>query len=167
MIPIYCPTCGKKLQNKTIGDEGLIPYCLTCQKPWFPQSSYAVIVALINEYDEILLLNQKQTSKEYWVLIAGFQKEKERFEDTAIREVYEETGQHIESLSYVTSYVHEHKDLILAGFIAYTKMTDIIKSVEVDGYKWIHISKAKQLLKPDSIAQKLCIIGEERWKNKF
>ena len=31
----FCPECGEMLIEKELGDEGLIPYCNTCKKPYF------------------------------------------------------------------------------------------------------------------------------------
>ena len=39
----YCPDCGTKLIQKEIGDEGLMPYCENCKKPFFEMFSTCII----------------------------------------------------------------------------------------------------------------------------
>ncbi|WP_275935262.1 hypothetical protein [Abyssisolibacter fermentans] len=34
MLHNYCSVCGDKLIEKTIGDEGLLPFCSTCNIPF-------------------------------------------------------------------------------------------------------------------------------------
>ena len=51
----YCPHCGSQLILKEIGDEGFIPYCTNCKIPLFDVFTCAIIVLIINEYNEALL----------------------------------------------------------------------------------------------------------------
>jgi NAD+ diphosphatase len=71
----FCPICGRELIPKEIGDEGLLPYCEKCRKPYFDWIGQAVIVAVVNEFDEVALLRQDYVSKTNWILVAGYIKE--------------------------------------------------------------------------------------------
>ena len=51
----YCPKCGVKLVPKKIGDEGFVPRCGKCERPWFSFSYPCVICLCISEDDEVLL----------------------------------------------------------------------------------------------------------------
>lgn len=42
----YCPDCGSELTERMIGDEGLVPFCEVCSRPWFP-FSYSCAIALV------------------------------------------------------------------------------------------------------------------------
>lgn len=83
----YCPECGTRTTKKQIGDEGLIPYCEVCKKPYFDYFGQCIIVAVINEQQEIALLKQEHISRTNWVLVAGYMKKGETAEESAIREV--------------------------------------------------------------------------------
>ena len=48
----YCPICGMKLVNKDIGDEGLLPFCSNCSRPYFDWFGLCIITAVINEMRE-------------------------------------------------------------------------------------------------------------------
>jgi len=45
----YCPDCGKKLIPRTLGDEGDVPFCESCNRPFFPVFSTCVICLCVNE----------------------------------------------------------------------------------------------------------------------
>ena len=66
----YCPVCGRKLEPKQIGDEGEIPYCGDCKRPFFPFSYPCVICLCISEEGDILLIKQSYGIIRY-VCVAG------------------------------------------------------------------------------------------------
>ena len=55
---VCCPQCGAKLEKREIGDEGLVPYCSACGRPWFDMPYACTITLVINEYDEVALIRQ-------------------------------------------------------------------------------------------------------------
>ena len=55
----YCSQCGSKLEKKSCKDEGLVPYCPTCQDFRFPMFNVAVSMIVLNEKkDQVLLIKQ-------------------------------------------------------------------------------------------------------------
>lgn len=158
----YCPQCSKKLTSKIIGDEGQIPFCSECQRPYFDIFPTCVIVAVINEFNEIALLKQNYVSKDNWVLVAGFIKQGETLEESAIREVEEETGQISDKIEYINSYYYEKKEMLFAGFLCLVKKREFNNSPEVDKVEWFDIDEAVQYLRQGSIAQQLLISVKER-----
>ncbi len=152
---LYCPICGNKLSLKEIGDEGMIPYCQKCSKPWFDITYPTVIVLVVNENKEVLLLKQNEVTKDFYVLVAGYHQPKETLETTAIREVLEETGQIVTKLIYQKSFYYEKKDNIISGFIAHVKKQPFKQSPEVDELRWATLNEAKQLIKEGSIAYQM------------
>ena len=73
---MYCSICGSDLNVKEIKNEGAIPYCVSCDKLFFPKVTLAMISILVNSNNQICLVNQRH-KKEYKVLLAGFVKPKE------------------------------------------------------------------------------------------
>lgn len=83
----YCPDCGKKLVDRLAGDDGLVPFCDSCNKYWFDTFSSCVIVLVANKYDELALIRQSYLSDKYASFVAGYMSLGENAEESAIREV--------------------------------------------------------------------------------
>ncbi len=150
-----CPKCGDKLINKEIGDEGLIPYCKTCQIPLWDMFITCVICAVINEFDEIALIRQQYVSETNYVCIAGIIQLGENAEETVMREVKEEIGLKVEKIQYIRSYYYDKKQMLMLGFKAKVKKDEFTISEEVDSAAWIPLSKSLSKLKDGSIAWQL------------
>ena len=117
----FCPFCGKRTVLKEIGDEGAVPYCASCGCALFDSPRPCVIVLAVNEKDEAVLIRQSYVSEKRSVCVAGYIKPGERAEETAARELLEETGLRAESLRYIGSYPHTEKELLMLGFAARVK----------------------------------------------
>ena len=144
----YCPECGEKLIMKPIGDEGDVPFCEKCSRPWFDMFSSAVIVLVVNEYGEAVLLQQNYMSTEYRVLVSGYIKPGESAEETARREVAEEIGIELTDNRLVGTYWFEKKGMMMIGFIANAKKTEFTLSGEVDSAEWVAAEEAINLVHP-------------------
>ncbi|WP_454054216.1 NAD(+) diphosphatase [Clostridium sp. Marseille-Q7071] len=151
----FCQICGEKLMLKQIGDEGMIPYCKTCNKPYFKSPAPCVLVVVINEYNEVVLLKQDYVSKTNWGLIAGFITEGENAEETVLREVKEETGLNVKSFQYISSFHHSSRNLLMLGYLAFVEKSEFIKSCEVDQISWVSINDANLKLREGSIGKQL------------
>ncbi|MBE6059419.1 MAG: NUDIX domain-containing protein [Clostridium sulfidigenes] len=143
---IYCPICGKELDEKSIGDEGLVRYCVDCDKPFFDGPASCVEVLVINENNQILLLKQNYISKTHWGVVSGYVSNGETLEETVIREVLEETGQQVEKMQYVESYYFKPNELIMTGFIAFVKAKPFNNSNEVDDIMWCEIDEVNKYI---------------------
>lgn len=119
-----CTGCGKQLTYKTIGDEGEQKYCECCNKFYFDTPASCVLVAIINENNQVLLLKQDYISAKNYTLCSGYLKN---------CDTLEETGQHVISCEYVQSYYFAPKNLIMTGFITYIKASEFGSYNEVDG----------------------------------
>ena len=88
---MYCRNCGQKLTLRFCENEGLIPYCDTCEKYVFPQFAVAVSMVVTNrEQNKILLA--KHVEDDDFILFAGYVKKGENAEKTVPREIKEELG---------------------------------------------------------------------------
>ncbi len=151
----YCPRCGTKAIQKEIGDEGLMPYCDTCQKPLWDIITTCIIAAVVNECGEIALIRQSYVSPTKYVCVAGVMKAGEAAEETAVREIKEELGLDTQSLTFVRSYPYEEKGLLMLGFKATVKKADFVLSKEVDDAEWVSLDNALSLIRNGSIAHRL------------
>jgi NAD+ diphosphatase len=143
---LYCPICGEELTEKIVGDEGAVKYCVTCNRPHFDGPASCVEVLVINEHNQILLLKQNYISKTHWGVVSGYVKKGDTLEETVMREVMEETGQHVEKMQYVESYYFKPNQLIMAGFIAFVKTKPFTDSNEVDDIMWCEIKNVNQYI---------------------
>ncbi|OPJ63826.1 NUDIX domain-containing protein [Clostridium oryzae] len=143
---IYCPICSDKLIEKEIGDEGLVRYCASCQRPYFDEPSSCVEVLVINERNQILLLKQNYITETHWGVVSGHVTNGETLEETVVREVLEETGQEVERMQYVESYYFMPNELIMAGFIAFVHAKPFNNSNEVDDLMWCEIGEVNKYI---------------------
>lgn len=151
----YCSHCGEKLDKKEIGDEGMIPFCNTCQIPLWDMFTTSIIVAVVNQYHEIALIRQNYVSKTNYVCVAGIMKLGESAEDTVVREVKEELGLDVQSLSFVKSYPYEKKEMLMLGYCANVNKDNFTLSGEVDSAQWVPFEDAPGLLREGGIAWQL------------
>ena len=150
----FCPDCGQRLVDRTIGDEGLVPWCDVCQRPWFDSFSTCIIAAVMNSQGEVLL--QRETRRpDREVLVAGYMKPGESAEDAACREIAEETGLTVTSLRYVASYPHMNGNMLMLGFAATAEGDAHAASSEVVSSRWCTLEEAVAALREGSIAQQV------------
>lgn len=146
------------LGARELGDEGMVPWCDHCDKPWFPVFPVAVIALVYNEKREVLLLRQNYISSEFCNLVSGYITPGEDAESCAIREIFEETGQHVEELKLVTTSWFARKEMLMIGFFARVNELPLNLSTEVDSAAWHQPEEILSLVsdRPGSTARILC-----------
>lgn len=157
----FCPYCGSKLENREIGDEGLIPYCADCKLPLWDMFTTCIIAAVVNEEREVALLRQNYVSTTKYVCVAGVMKLGESAEETAVREVKEELGLDVQALDYIKTYPYEKKEMLMIGYRAIVRKADFSLSKEVDAVEWVKYEDALEKMREGSIAWQLvkAVIG--------
>ena len=144
----YCPDCGQRLTPRVLGDEGAVPFCDTCRRPWFDMFPSAAIVLVVGPDGKVALLNQDYISTVYKNLVSGYIKPGESAEETAVREVEEEIGLHLDRIELQFTRWFEKAGVMMVGFIGYTDETDMTLSVEVNGAGWFAPEEALGLVHP-------------------
>ena len=150
----FCPACGNSLTARSLGDEGLVPWCDTCSRPWFDSFSTCIIAAVTNPAGQVLLQREVRRP-EREVLVAGYIKPGESAEATARREIAEETGLHVTSLRYMGSWPHMDGNMLMLGFSATAEGVVQSDSTEVLSARWATLDEAIASLREGSIAQRL------------
>ena len=143
-----CPDCGQPLTEKPIGDEGPVPYCTRCGRPWFAMFPACIIALCVNECGEAALLNQGYISTQYRNLVSGYIQPGESAEQTAVREIYEETGLTAAALRFAGTYWFAKKEMLMIGFFAEVTKQPFVLSGEVDGAEWSQLSEALTRVHP-------------------
>lgn len=161
----YCPHCGTALTKKEIGDEGLVPFCEKCARPFFPFSYPCVICLVTDGCGSYALIRQSYGSGRH-VCVAGYVKTGESFEETAAREISEEIGLRVKKLDYLGSWHHQRGDNIMAGFAATVERGAFTLSDEVAQANWYNAETALELLSQSTIAKKLLICWLQKGRNQ-
>ena len=150
----HCPDCGQSLSARPIGDEGLVPWCESCSRPWFDTFSTCIITAVMNEKGKVLL--QRETRRpDREVLVAGYIKPGESAEDAARREIAEETGLTATTLRYMGSWPHMEGNMLMLGFAAKAEGEPNPDSSEILSDRWATMEDAVRSLREGSIAQQV------------
>lgn len=101
-------------------------HCERCGNIVYPKISPAVIVAVINEKDQILVTKFAHSTYNNYALISGFTEIGETIEETVIREVREEVGIDVEHLHYYKCQPWSFSSTLLFGFFCRVKGKDTI-----------------------------------------
>ncbi len=155
---IHCPMCGERLGRRSVGDEGEVPYCGGCGRPWFAFSYPCVICIAVNEYNEIALIRQTYATTRF-VCVAGFIACGETAENAAVREINEEIGLEVLGVKYIGSYYYEKNDNLMLGFAVKVKKADFrLSEAEVETAEWFTPTEAEELLSQGTIG--ICLLHD-------
>lgn len=154
----FCPDCGRELSGRELGDEGLVPWCDSCDKPWFDVFPSAIIALVYNERGEVLLLRQSYISTEFCNLVSGYITPGESAEECAVREIFEETGLVVNRLELKLTSWFDRKEMMMIGFFARVDNGELKLSGEVDSASWHHKDEILSLIstRPGSASRLLC-----------
>lgn len=125
-----CPRCGGETR---VTDGGYARHCARCDEQHFPRTDPAVIVAVVDTDDRLLLGRQASWGTRVSVL-AGFVEAGESLEQTIHREVGEEVGVTLDRLRYFGSQPWSFPRSLMTGFFARASSTEIV--VDADEIAW-------------------------------
>ncbi|MBQ4096060.1 MAG: NUDIX domain-containing protein [Oscillospiraceae bacterium] len=158
----FCQQCGKELSLREIGDEGLVPYCNSCERPWFDMFSTCVICLLWADKNKFALLKQNYLSRGHHVCVSGYVTPGETAEQAAAREVKEEIGLDAERVDYLGSWFYDKRDQLMLGFAVKIPQEKFSLSCEVDDAEWFDLEGAKKATQGAAICQKLIDAFEQK-----
>ena len=143
----FCGRCGSRLLHDT-KERAL--YCETCGGKIYPRINPAVIVGVIR--GDCLLITRYRQGYAHNALIAGFTEIGETLEQTAAREVMEETGVKVKNIQYYKSQPWGTAQDILAGFFCEADGSGEIRmdETELKYAEWIR--REDIVLQPDQLS---------------
>ena len=96
----YCPSCGGRT---SIIEAGWARRCSDCATVHFPRTDPAVIMAVTDTSDRLLLVRGATWAPRRYSVVAGFVEAGESVEAAVAREVWEETGLRVADVEYLAS----------------------------------------------------------------
>ena len=152
----YCPLCGEKTQLRQLGDEGDVPWCEGCGRPFFDGFAVCVLSVVVSG-EEICLIRQSYGDTNKYVGVAGYVKCGETAEEAACREVQEEIGIVPESVRFLSSHFYQGRDQLMLGFLARVSKQELRISGELCEARWFSAREAEKTVRQGSIIHKLVI----------
>ena len=130
----FCSHCGHSVQQH---DNGFALCCPRCQKMYWPPVTPAIIVAVHDGEDRLLLGRQSSWTAQRYSVIAGFVEPGETCEHAVAREVFEETRITLASVAYVTSQPWPFPSNLMLGFMAQAQAGQIPTAQdELEDARW-------------------------------
>ena len=145
----FCPHCGARLGSVPFGDDGRVPWCKACHKPFFDIFPVVAITMVVNEEEEVALLKPKYMSEQYYNFVSGYVQPGEAAELCAAREVQEEIGLQARDVHFVCSHWDSEQQMLLLGFVARATKGSFTLSEEINAAKWIPVAQALDLVYPE------------------
>lgn len=137
----FCGACGHAMEQSE-GERALV--CPACGHVVYPRIVPAVIVGV--RHEDRLLVTRYAKGFAHDALVAGFTEIGETLEETAAREVLEETGLRVRNIRYYKSQPWGIADDILAGFFC-----------ELDGSPEIHLDRSELKLAEWKTREEICL----------
>jgi len=159
----HCPRCGTPT---LVEAGGWVRRCFKDDSEHYPRTDPAVIVAIVDENDRILLGSQGAWEQNRWSILAGFVEPGESLEAAVIREMFEEAGVEVDEPNYLGSQSWPFPYSLMLGFAARAKSTELRPDgEEIEKLRWFSreelAAEAPNLLLPNRISIARSII--ELW----
>ncbi|WP_369796637.1 NAD(+) diphosphatase [Cellulomonas sp. URHE0023] len=131
---VRCPRCGAATR---VRQAGWIRVCVVDGSEHYPRTDPAVIMAVVDDADRILLGHAAQWAPGRWSTLAGFVESGESLEHAVRREVLEETGVVVGDVAYRGSQPWPFPASLMLGFRAVALTSDIVvDGVELGDARW-------------------------------
>lgn len=150
----YCVECGDRLEMRQCKEEGIIPYCKSCEEFRFPIYNAAISTVIINKNkDKVLLIQQYGRTDN--ILVAGYINKGEASEHALAREVKEEVGMTVIDYRFMKSEYFPKSNTLIFNFMSMVDSEDLSgMTEEVDKAEWFSFEEARRVIKPNSLAEK-------------
>lgn len=127
--------------------------CDSCSAHAFPAIHPCAIV-LVRRQDQVLLARKPEWAPNRYSLVAGFQEFGESLEETAVREIAEETGIVAGNVRYVGSQCWPFPSQVMVGFVADYLSGEIkVDKTELEDARWFGLDALPGLPPRRSIAR--------------
>ncbi|MCL2784932.1 MAG: NAD(+) diphosphatase, partial [Propionibacteriaceae bacterium] len=130
----YCPQCGQLTHVDMLGSAR---FCESCSTQQFPRTDPAIIVAVTDDQDRIVLGHHQGWMENRYALFAGFVEAGESLEQAVIREVAEEVSLSLTDIEYAGSQPWPLPRSLMIGFTAKAQAGEIaVDGEEIEDARW-------------------------------
>lgn len=133
----FCPFCGAPVRPTL---SGWAQACTNPEDPerlLFPRIEPAVITAIVDDRDRLLLQHNRAWRPSFYSVSAGFVEAGESLERAVRREALEEVGIELDEVRYLGSQPWPFPASIMLGFCAHARTTEIhVDGDEVEAARW-------------------------------
>lgn len=129
----HCPRCGTRLRTQS---GGRVLVCDQDGSQHFPRLEPAMIVAVVDCDDRLLLGRQEGWPDRMFSTLAGFVEPGETIEETCRREVAEESGVAVGEVRYVASQPWPFPASLMFGLHAFALTTELVLEDEIVAARW-------------------------------
>jgi NAD+ diphosphatase len=145
----FCPECGGLTGVDDLGRSRL---CAGCGQAHFPRTDPAIIVAVADAQDRLLLGHHAGWPDHRYSVLAGFVEAGESLEQTVYREVMEEVGLAVDDIRYVSSQPWPMPRSLMLGFTARTAEVDLRPDgVEIVAALWVDRPGLRQAVRTGEV----------------
>ena len=139
----FCANCGHATVIKTGGDRR---HCDACQREHYPRTD-PVAIMLVHKGDKCLLGRGRHFEELRYSALAGFVETGETIEEAARREILEESGVLVGSISYHSSQPWPFVSSLMIGLMGEALSEDIVMDeAELEDVRWFSRADAKAML---------------------
>jgi NAD+ diphosphatase len=139
-----CPRCGAATTVRAAGYERVCPTDLSAHHP---RSDPAVIMAVVDDRDRLLLARHDSWPVGKFSVLAGFVEPGESLERAVRREVREEAGVPVGDVRYLGSQPWPFPSSLMIGFRAAATSPRVqVDGVEVSQARWFHRTELVRLV---------------------
>ena len=141
---LHCPRCAS---STTVTSGGWVRRCESCERDLYPRTDPAVIVAITDGEDRMVLAHASYWSARRYSHLAGYVEPGESFEQAVHREVGEESGLTLTGLEYVSSQPWPFPASVMVGFRARAIDADFtLDDDEISDAMWVARGQLEELV---------------------
>ncbi len=130
----HCPRCGA---STFVTNAGWVRQCPSDGSEHYPRTDGAVIVAIVDETERLLLARQSVWQPGHFSIVAGFVEPGETFEAAVAREALEEVGIVVTDIEYLGSQPWPFPASLMIGCRARAVGSDItVDGTEIEEARW-------------------------------
>ena len=145
----FCPRCGAPTEPE---QAGWIRRCTRDRSEHYPRTDPAVIMAVVDDDDRLLLGRNAQWPEGRFSVLAGFVEPGESFEAAVAREVEEEVGIQVTDVTYLGNQPWPFPSSDMVGFRARATTTSLHPdTVEMAEARWFTRDEYRKALQDKEI----------------
>ena len=161
------PRCSKCGGETVVTFAGWVRHCSVDEKDFYPRTDPAIIAAVIDDQDRILMGSQGIWEDNRWSVLAGFVEPGESLSAAVQREMFEEAGIRVDSVEFLGSQSWPFPYSLMAGFTARARGNQELQpdGDEIEKLRWFSrdelAAQASEILLPGRLSIARALI--ENW----